>query len=36
MIFRIIKCIKLWVKKHIADDVPKHLEDYEFSEKWRK
>jgi hypothetical protein len=32
----IILWVKEWWKKHIADDVPKHLEDYEFSEKWRK
>ena len=36
MISKIIISIKSWWKKHIIDYVPKDLEDYEFSEKWRK
>lgn len=28
--------LKMWVKKHIIDYVPKEIEDQEFSEKWRK
>ena len=36
MISQIIISIKSWWKRHIIDYVPKHLEDDEFSEKWRK
>ena len=36
MFSSIILWIKKWWKRHIADYVPKDLEDYEFSEKWRK
>lgn len=32
----IIQKIKSWWKKHIIDEVPEHLADDEFSEKWRK
>jgi hypothetical protein len=36
MISRILGKIKSWWKRHIIDEVPEHLEDDEFSEKWRK
>jgi hypothetical protein len=32
----IIYKIKSWWKRHIIDEVPEHLADDEFSEKWRK
>lgn len=32
---KIINCIKNWWKKHIVDVCPPHLEDDEFSDKYR-
>jgi hypothetical protein len=36
MISKILDKIKSWGKKHIIDEVPEHLADDEFSDKWRK
>lgn len=35
MIKRIVKSINVWWKKHIIDECPKELEEYEFSDKNR-
>jgi len=32
---KLIKYIKIWWRKHIADVCPPELEDDEFSEKYR-
>lgn len=32
---KIISFLKNWWRKHIVDDCPPHLEDEEFSDKYR-